>query len=712
MANKMIRQTMFNFGEVDQTVWKRTDVNEYLASAQALTNAEVGTTGLAKKRKGTSVLYNATAYAQANSHMYEFVDKNNNHYVVMSANGFFYIFSAPTSENQVITNTGADVVTAYGTFVVVNSTVLQFVQAVPTPYLTGDLDNIDYTQDNDTLIITNPNYAPGRLYISAYNGGNPPTFAFQYLNIYPLPAYDFNTINYNSFTVALSVASNNVITFQFTGVGANPGFTTAWIGGQIVGGGATDIDPIGYAIITNVSYSGSGGGTVTFTGIVQIPFQTTNYATQGSQYSIKQPVWVPPASPWPAVNPVTTGYPAKVLFFQNRLWFGNTNLLNNTVFGSKINSPINFDVGTGRDTDAIVYTIGQTNSGSILWMNGGKQMEIYCENDEFACPQDQNTALTPSTFSIRQQSSYGASPLLKPITYINDSYYSTKSGRALINFHFNGIGLTYTSSNISAASTHLVKQPTNRALLRGSDTSQDNFIYFINPVDNTLTAFQFATEYKLAALTPVNFQANVELIDIVTIDNSVYILKFYTLTEQYTIELLDDTTRIDCNFNATMQSSGLVTGLNLLNGYTVQVVYQNQDFGQYLVQNNQITVNNPLAINDTVMIGLLYNVNITPMYPLAGGVESSFKKQVQRIYVDYYQSLDFSINGNLVPYQNFADIQAGLPLTPQTETAIIAPFSGWNRFDNNGVPIISITQSSPFDLQVLSIGYQIAAAVI
>jgi hypothetical protein len=711
MANQMTRQTMFNFGEVDVVTWKRTDVNEYLTAAQALTNAEVGTTGLARKRKGTSLLYNATGYAQFNSRMYEFVDKNNNYYVVMSANGVFYIFSSPTTQNQVITSRGNNVVTGYGTNVVVNADNLSFIMAVPTPYQTGDLDSIDYTQDNDALILTHPNYAPGRIYISAYNIGVPPTFAFQYLNIYPLPSYDFNTINYNNFTVSLSV-TGNVLTFQFTGVGANPGFTSAWVGGQIIGGGATDIDPVGYAIITAVSYSASGGGTVTFTGLVQIPFQTSGYATQGSQYSIRQPIWIPPAMPWPAVNPVTSGYPAKVLFFQNRLWLGNTNLLNNAVMGSKINQPINFDVGTGRDTDAIVYIIGQTNAGGVLWMNGGKQLEIFCENNEFACPQDQNSGLTPSTFSIRQQSSYGASYMLKPVTYINDSYYSSKTGKALLNYHFNGIGLTYVSSNISLASSHLVKSPSNRALLRGSDTSQDNFIYFINPSDNTLTAFQFASEYKLAALTPIIFQENVELIDIVTIQNQVYILKFYTLTEQYTIEVLDDTTRIDCNFNASMQASGLVTGLNLLNGYTVQVVYQNQDFGEYLVQNNQITVTNPSMIVDTVEIGLLYDVQITPMYPYAGAQASPFKKQVYRIYVDYNESLDFEINGTLVPYQNFADIQAGLPLVPQTDTAIIAPVSGWNRFDNDGVPIITITQSSPFDLQITSIGYQIASAVI
>ena len=176
--------------------------------------------------------------------------------------------------------------------------------------------------------------------------------------------------------------------------------------------------------------------------------------------------------------------------------------------------------------------------------------------------------------------------------------------------------------------------------------------------------------------------------------------------------MLDDSTRIDGQINASMQASGLVTGLSFFNGYTVQVTYMNQDFGQYLVSAGQIVVTNPNAIADSVQVGLLYDVEIIPMYPYIEATASPFKKQVQRIYIDYYLSLDFEVNGNLIPYQNFADIQAGLPLEPQTDTAIIDPFEGWNRFDNNGNPIISITQSSPFDLQVTSIGYQIDAAVI
>lgn len=694
--SKMVRQTSFNAGQVDKVTWKRTDIAEYLTAAQSLLNAEVGTTGLARKRKGTTFRFNATNQAEQNSTMYEFIDKNGQYYIILGASQMFYVFTVPNPETPVVDYQGRFVITYTGDQVVYDNENIDFIQGIPVDYTSVDLFDIDYTQDNDVLILTSPNYPPGRIYVSSYS---PLTFAFEYLNIYPLPSYDFNQINYNATTVTLSV-SGNTLTIAFAGLPVGSTFNSGWIGGEIVGGGASELAPIGYAIITGVSQSGT---TVTFTATVQIAFQTSGYATSGSQYSIRQPAWVNVLN-----NPFGLGYPSKVLYFQNRLWFGNTALLPNTIFGSKLNQPVSFDVGTGKDTDAIIYTIGQTNSGAIQWLNGGKQLEIFCSNFEFACPQNEDIGLTPSTFSVRQQSSYGSSLVLKPQTYINDSYFVQKTGKAAINFHFTGVGLAYASTNIAPQSQHLMKNPNNRALSRGTDISQDNFIYFIND-DSTITSFQFASEIKLAALTPVIFQADVQLIDIVSVNNFIYILKYYNLTQQYTIERFDDATYIDSSETYFMTFTGEVDGLDRLNGYTVQVVYANQDFGQYLVVNGTITVNNPLQLAVSVQIGLLFDVEIIPMFPFFSATSSPFEKILSRVYIDYYQSLNFFINGKLVQYQNFNEIQLGLPLVPKTDTAIYSPVEGYNRFDGEA---IVITQSSPFDLQILSIGYEIDMAVI
>ena len=704
--SKMIRQTSFLAGQVDTVVWKRSDIPEYLTAAQSLLNAEVGTTGLARKRKGTTYRINVTGQAVFTSTMYEYIDKNGVYYIVMGGDKFFYVYTVPNPQEFVIDYQDNFVVDYLGNNVVYNEINVTLYQAIPVDYTAADLQDIDYTQDNDNLIITSPNYPPGRIFIDSYT---PLHFAFEYLDIYPLPAFDFNQINYNNTIVTLAgtglSGSTLIVEFQNMPFGAGiPVFTNAWVGGQIVGGGTTELSPIGYGIITGVSQSTS---TVFFTVLVQIAFNVgavTPYSTVGSQWSIRQPAWVGDLG-----NPWGLGYPAKTLYFQNRLWFANTALLSGTLFGSKLNQPISFDVGTGLDTDAIIYTVGQTNAGAILWLNGGKQLEIFCSNFEFACPQNEDVGLTPGTFSIRQQSSYGSSTTLKPQTYLNDSYFSQKTGKALINFHFTGVGLSYQSTNVAPQSQNLMKNPNNRALLRGSDVSQDNFIYLQNP-DNTLTAFQFATEIKLAALTPVVFNENVGLIDIVSVENFVYILKYYTLTGQFTIERLDSGVFVDSQQNFFMSSNGLITGLDRFNGYKVQVIYQNQDYGNdYLVTEGEITVHNPLMNSGTVQVGLLYQVEIVPMYPYYSATSAPFEKHLERIYIDYYLSLDFQINGILVNYQNFQDIQLGLPLVPQTDTAIFSPVSGYNRFDDKA---IVITQSSPFDLQILSIGYQIDMAVI
>lgn len=668
MPTEMVRQTQFTTGQVDEVNWKRTDFPDYLTAAQTLMNVEVSTTGLGKKRKGTKFLINMTAYVTNNTQLYELQDTNGGYYILASTdNGFNIFLIDPVTE----------AVSHYQTI-------------SGTPYSGVQLPQIDYANDNDVIILTHPLFPPARIYVVSYG---PVVFAYQVLPIYPAPAFDFGNINYNNFAVT-ATQTGDVLTFQFTGLAGDPGFNSEWVGGQIIGAGATIDAPVGYGIITDVAYA---GGVTTFHATVLIPFASPG-ATSGSQYSVRQPAFS-----------ALLGYPVAVLFYQNRLWFGNTKTLNNTIFGSKINAPLNFDVGTGRDTDAIIYTIGQTNSGGILWLNGGKQLEIYCQNFEFAAPQQENIGLTPSTFSIRQQSAYGASSELKPITYINDSYYIAKTGQAIINYHFNGIGQTYTSSNISVASQNLVKNPINRGLLRGTDTSQDNFIYFLNP-DSTITCFQFAAEYKLAALTPIVFSNvinPVNVVDNVAIKNEIYFLKNYPLTGNYSLEKFIPDFKIDGYIELNMPVSGEILGLDQFNGYVVQVVFQNQDFGEYLVQNGQIPVFNPTGLSGTAQIGLLYFYQITPMYIFAGANQSNYNKEITRIFVDYYKSLNFYVNGTLVNYQNFADIQAGLPLQLQTGTIEIDVVDGSKRFST-----LTITQNSPFDCNILAIAYQVSASIV
>lgn len=680
MTTNMVRQTMFANGEVDVITWKRTDNTEaYMSAAQSMLNAETGTTGLAKKRRGTISLFDVTNVDPQliNSTLYEFIDQAGVAYIVLAYNLAFNIYQ--------IQDDGS----------------LIFYQTVVTPYGRNDLFFIDYTLDNDVLILTHPSYPVARLYITTYTPSA--TFAYQVISISPLPSFDFNDVNYNAYTVSVSgtgaVGTSITITFSGTFGGAA---AQAWAGGQIVAAGTNVNSPLGYMIISSVV---DGGTTAAFTGTVRIAMNSP-FSTNGDQYSVRKPAFLT------TTDTFNRGYPGKCLFYQNRLWLANTPLLPTTVFSSKINAPSNFDLGVGSDTDGISYTIGLTNAGEILWLNGGKQLEMYTTNYELVCPQDQAVGLTAGTFSIRQQSSYGSSSFVKPITYINDSYYVTRSENSIINFHFTGVGLAYNSSNVSVLSTHLVVKPVSRAIQKGTALSQDNLLYFLNS-NNSMTSFQFSNESKLASLSPIKFQFDefglpiVDVIDIVTVNNEIYLLKQLFLTGGFFLEKFTDDFKIDSYTQNVMPSTGIVTGLGQYEGYTVQVIFENQDYGQYLVTGGQITVNNPSGYSGTVFVGLLYPLEIKPMYLFAGANATYHFKQITNIFVDYYNSLDFYVNGTLVNFQNFIEIQNQIPLAPQTGTAHMRPVHGWDRFQT-----FTISQNSPFDCQILSISYQIDAHII
>lgn len=698
---KMIRQTRFSGGEVDVSNYKRTDLQEYLTCAQKLKNAEVSTTTLAKKRKGFTFEGNVTDYASPNSRLYQIIDKNRNEYLLISMPGSFAVFTAPVNYSFVTDNNGAQLVDWQGNFIVNGVNELEFLQTISTPYQLGDLTDIDYANIDDALVLTSPNYPVARIYIN-YDA-DPIEFVFEYLDIYPLPSYDFGNFSYAKTLITNFSVTNGIFTFVMSGENANL-FTEQWVGGQVRGLGTTAAAPLGYGVITTVSIDVPNPGERTFQGNVLLPF-ASSMPGSGSQYVITQPLWVQDLG-----NPFGLGYPACVLYFQSRLWLANTALKPSIVAASKTNQLVNFDVGTGELTDAIVDSNPET--GAIYWMNGGKQLEVFALNGEFACPQNENSAISPNSFTLRNQSAKGTSTTLKPLTYINDTYFANPDGKSFLNFHFDGVGLSYVSTNISVAEQHLCKNPTGRALLKGTIKSQDDFIYFVNP-DYTITTFQFAQEYKLAALTPMEFQRDTEdtptvrPIDIICINNTIFLLKYYTLTNTYTIERMNEDIYIDCMQQKTMDEEGLVTGLDMLNGYTVQVLFEGQDFGQYDVVDGEITVLNPQGYTGIVQVGLLYDVDIQTMYVYYSPEASAFFKRVHRIYVDYYKSLNFYVNGTFVPYQTYADIQAGTELEPKTDTAIIWNVKGWNRFET-----LRITQNSPYDLQITGIGYEIDAAVI
>ncbi|WP_010597618.1 hypothetical protein [Rickettsiella massiliensis] len=186
-------------------------------------------------------------------------------------------------------------------------------------------------------------------------------------------------------------------------------------------------------------------------------------------------------------------------------------------------------------------------------------------------------------------------------------------------------------------------------------------------------------------------------------------LKKYVNSDQVVLEkMLAEHIKIDGYEEKEMSSDGTIEGLERFEGLDVQVVLVVDDMGIYRVKNGVIHVANPQRFSGTAIVGLLYPVEIIPMYFYTGPSHADLMKQTTKIYVEYFESLNFYIDDKLVNYQFFNKIADKTTfLFPPSGTAIVGPVSGWNRDKT-----FTITQNAPFDLQITAIAYQVTASMI
>jgi len=664
-----IRQDAFSVGEVDEVNYLETQSPFYLKALKKAENFLINDTGKAVKRTGFRNINTLSNEAIGpdltdQSRMFPFFAKEGGHYIIIATDLKFHFYSIFDD---------------------------MFKTPIDTPYTNDQLNDLDFTTTtNNVVLFVHSEHIPARL-TEAIG-----VFTYTPLNFAILPAYDLNTVDYNSSTAVLSGGTTAEFTLTVDG---SLSFTTAWVGGVVIGEFGNSIEePNGYGIITEVT----PGATTIFKGTVKIDFKDGNY--KGRDFSIRQPVFTP-----------ALGFPSVVTFFQNRIFYANTITLKNTIFGTQINKFDNLDVGVGRDTDAIIYTIGYKDAGEITHLNSGKQLEIFTLNHEYVVPQPDGQAVTPSNFSAPRQSSYGTDPTFKPLTYENNSYFLGRGGTSLFRFKFEGIGRDYSSENVSVLAEHLIKNPNRGVLLQSTTFAQENYLFMHNPTDASLTAYQFSDVARINAFTDITFgtQFEVQPHDLANVNNDLYMLVELTLQssqKRLLAKYVENDVHHDMYIDVTVPENGIVTGLSDYEGYTVSVLLLGgiEYLGDYLVTGGQITIDNPgfpRAGDGTV--GITYNCALTPLSLLAGEKSTDALKKSSYVYVDYFQSLDFKINGKIVPFQTFEQIQSGVPLLPTSGRARIGTSKGWGLSED-----LFITQTTPLFLTILAIAYQIEGELI
>ena len=394
------------------------------------------------------------------------------------------------------------------------------------------------------------------------------------------------------------------------------------------------------------------------------------------------------------------GYPTVCTFHEARLWLGNSEPLPSTIWGSNVNDFYNFDEGRGRDDQAIFATLDTDQVNAIRALYSNRSLQVFTSGAEFYVKE---SPITPGNIAVLPQTNLG-SKKVRPVTIDGVTLFVQRTGKSVNQFVFINEFQSNTTTSVTMLSPHLIKDPKELAIKRGSSSSDANYVYILND-DGTLTVFNTLSAEEVQAFT--SWTTGDNIFSIAVVDDTLFQLVERTVggTSYYYLEFEQGSITGDLNtdsakYDAVDSGNHKVTGLAHLEGLTVDAKADGYYAGEFVVTGGEIQLLNAYT---NAEVGIKYTPVIQTM-PLNMGLENgpnaASKKKILRTAITMHES-----NGIIVNNQRLADKTIGVnqfdPPIPQTGLKRIT-LLGWSLEAD-----ITITQTTPFAMTILSIGIEV-----
>jgi hypothetical protein len=417
----------------------------------------------------------------------------------------------------------------------------------------------------------------------------------------------------------------------------------------------------------------------------------------------KEPVWS-----------ATRGYPKTACFFEGRLVLGGTKSKTASVFFSKSGSFFDFDIDDGDDDEGIFATISSRKLNEIIDVYPGRNLQIFTSGAEFSVT---SKPVTPTSVGIGPQTNHGAA-YVEVVDVDGSTIFVDRNGKTIYDFVYSFNEDAYVSHDRSVLSSHLIKQPTDMAMLSGT-TSEDANWLFITNTDGTVTILNTLraqdingfTRWEAASTTYPGATPEAGIVTNATaVDDQLYMIVKRKVdahnTTEYHIErwsfdhLMDDSTIFNPGPTDT-----IIAGLFHLNGLTVQIVADGIVLPERTVNAGQITLTAAEVGYTNVEVGLNFPVQITgmPLNTNIGSGENQMRiKRIVRMNIRVYQSYGYYVDGQPVPIREFDySIDSPLNTSPNAKTGIIEDVLnniGWTRDE---MPSITAPDPTPVFIQMI-----------
>ena len=666
MARVAVQLTNFTGGELSPRLDGRNDLQKYPTGCKTLENMIVYPHGSAARRSGTQFVAEVKDSSK-DTRLIPFEFSTTQTYMLEFGNQYIRFYK----DNGQILSGGS----AY---------------EISSPYLETELFDIKYAQSADVMYICHPSHPVKKLSRTGHT-----SWSLVDDIITNGPFMDHNIETTTLTPSHKSVGQTTTVTASSTtGINSNQGFLSTDVGRLI------HIKD-GHLKITSVT------STTVVVGTVIVDLNETLATTDFALGSFSD----------------TTGYPACVTFFEQRLVFAATLSQPQTIFFSKSGDYENMDDGyheTVADDDAIVYTIASNQVNAIRFMTATRTLIIGTAGGEFAVSGGgTDIAITPTNILIKKQSNNGAANV-DALAVGNATIFLQRAKRKLRELAYNFDVDGYLAPDLTILAEHI----SEGGFKQLSYQQEPNQIIWCVRNDGQLAGLTYQREQQVVAWHRHIFggsfgSGNAVCDSVATIptDDSEYqtwvIVKrtingatkrYIEYIHEYDFDETDDTSFnfLDSQLSYDGSAASTISGLAHLEGQTVSILANGAAHPDKVVSSGEVVLERSAT---KVKIGLPYTSLLQTMRIDAGSQNGTSQSKTKRIYditVRLYESIGVEVGPDLdnmerIPFRSSTNaMNSGINVfTGDKEVE----FRG--NYETDG--FIFVRQTQPLPLTILSL---------
>lgn len=668
-------QSNLNKGELDPLLVGRIDIQAYYNGLKAATNTLTLPQGGVKRRPGQDFL--GASIGDGRLENFSFNTQQN--YLLVFTDLKMQIYKDDVLQTN-INGSGNDF--------------------VDTPWSLERTLEFDFIQSADTAIVTHGNISPRTITRTSDTDWtidsapliNVPQFDFKEATVF------FPEVQRITFTLAnqgdrYKIALNSILTDDLIFGGDDETNETAIQEALQVlpntGSTGITVTTIVSLVTYEISLGGESSSDYDLATVTAVLTKDANFSGATVRQTPGQPT---KEDVWGFIR----GWPRTCTFHEGRLYFGGSPSRPSTIWGSNVNDFFNFREGRARDDELIDVTLDTDQVNAIEAIFSNRSLQIFTSGAEFYV---RDSPITPTNVAVIPQTNLG-SKRVRPVSIDGVTLFVQRTGKSVNQFVFVNEFQSNQTISISSLAAHIIKSPIKLAASKGTESTDANYVYILNN-DGTLTVFNTLVSENVQAFTPW-LSGDIKSIAVVSDRLNLLVERVVNGVTVFHIETESLTALTDSAVTTNVGGSDTLTGLDHLEGETVDVKADGSFMGEFVVSGGQITINRTA---ETIEAGLKYTPLIKTMplnVNLQNGPNAASKKKILRAAINFFESNGIIVNGQRLADKTITVDQFNAPI-PQTGLKRIT-LSGWSLEAD-----IEITQDTPMPLTILSIGMEVKA---